>query len=121
MNVDISHITLLKCENIFGVTDAINLFNGGYIAECGGKYENAVKSYCFAAEAKIPQAQNNLGRMYAYGWGVEQDFVLAYMWFHLAAVQELYEANENCKTMTAEKLVSKEDIDKAIIKAEEYR
>jgi TPR repeat protein len=40
-----------------------------------------------AAEQGNAKAQTNLGVMYANGQGVPQDYVLAHMWFNLAAAQ----------------------------------
>ena len=64
-------------------------------------------------------AQNNLGRMYANGWGVEQDFSCAYMWFHLAATQGLDEGIKNCEKM--EKIMDAEEIARAKRMAEKCR
>ena len=38
-----------------------------------------------AAEQGFAPAQSNLGVMYLNGQGVSQDYVLAHMWFNLAA------------------------------------
>jgi TPR repeat protein len=40
-----------------------------------------------AAEQGNARAQTNLGDMYANGRGVPQDYILAHMWFNLAAAQ----------------------------------
>ena len=133
MNKDVSNITLAlhKCDpsslesrNILTVSAASFIAGYNYEKGTGGSEQSdkmAVEWYSNAARIKFPQAQNNLGWMYANGRGVEQDFLLAYMWFHLAAVRDLYEGNENCKTMVTAKLVSKENIAEATSRAEEYR
>jgi TPR repeat protein len=43
--------------------------------------------YRLAAEQGHAHAQGDLGVMYYKGWGVPKDYVLAYMWFILAAAQ----------------------------------
>ena len=43
--------------------------------------------YRLAADQGNAFAQNNLGLMYAQGFGVPEDIVLAYMWFNLSAAQ----------------------------------
>lgn len=50
-------------------------------------YADAVQWYLKSAEQGQAKAQNSLGRMYAGGVGVEQDDLLAHMWFSLAAAQ----------------------------------
>ena len=44
----------------------------------------AVRWYRLAAEQGVPDAQFNLGIMYADGEGVPQDNATAYMWLNLA-------------------------------------
>jgi hypothetical protein len=50
----------------------------------GGLY-NAVSWYRKAADQGNAAAQLNLGIVYDNGWGVAQNYVIAYMWFSLAA------------------------------------
>ena len=45
-----------------------------------------MKWYTRAAERGIASAQGNLGVMYAYGEGIPKDYVYAYMWGHIAAM-----------------------------------
>ena len=47
--------------------------------------QGAVKSWQRAAEQGDAEGQYNLGLMYDKGQGVPQDFIRAYMWYHLAA------------------------------------
>ena len=47
--------------------------------------EEARKWFNLAADQGIPVAQNYLGRVYAHGVGVPQDYVKAHMWYNLAA------------------------------------
>jgi hypothetical protein len=42
--------------------------------------------YRLAAQQGHTRAQHNLGLMYGLGQGVAQDYVRAYMWFNVAAV-----------------------------------
>jgi hypothetical protein len=46
-----------------------------------------VKWFCRAAEQGHAGAQSNLGVIYGEGQGVPQDYVLAHMWFSLAAAE----------------------------------
>jgi uncharacterized protein len=48
-------------------------------------YVKALKWYQKAAAQRHADAQYNLGYLYAYGRGVPQDYVRAYMWWNLAA------------------------------------
>ena len=61
-----------------------------------------------SGEEGDPDAQNNLGRMYAEGSGVPEDDVLAYMWFNLSAAQgqELAQSNKDIieRRMTREQI-----------------
>ena len=48
-------------------------------------YKKAMRWFRLAAEQGDPDAQNNLGLMYAVGTGVLEDPIYALMWFELAA------------------------------------
>ena len=50
-------------------------------------YAEAARWYRKAAEQGDPIAQQNLGYMYLYGQGVQQDYIHAYMWLNLSATQ----------------------------------
>ena len=129
MNEDVRNITLAlrKCKPKAGITEAITLFNGGYNAEeyelgdFKKDYEGAVKCYRFAAKAELPEAQNNLGWMYANGRGVEKDFLRAYMWFHLSAEQGLAEGKANCAIIEQNNLLNPDGVAKAKSMAKECR
>ncbi len=56
------------------------------------KPPKAEVAHTMAAEQGHADAQFNLGLMYARGEGVLLDYVLAYMWFNLAAAQGNEEA-----------------------------
>lgn len=49
-------------------------------------YKAAAKWYRKAAEQEYPDAQYNLGVLYLKGQGVPQDYVMAHMYFNLAAI-----------------------------------
>ena len=51
-------------------------------------YEQAVSWYRKAAAQGLASAQNDLGRMYEYGYGVAQDYVKAIACYRKAAEQE---------------------------------
>ena len=55
----------------------------------------AVRLYRLAAEQGLADAQHNLGDMYYNGEGVPEDYVLAYMWYNLAAAQGNETAQSN--------------------------
>ena len=61
--------------------------------------QEAVRSWQRAAEQGDAEGQYNLGLMYDKGQGVSQDFVRAYIWYHLAA-----EALSGDDAMVARKL-----------------
>jgi TPR repeat protein len=68
-------------------------FEDGDAAHKRGDYAEAVKWYRKAAEQGDAEAQSRLGFLYYMGQGVPQDYLLAHMWFNLAASQ--YSASEN--------------------------
>ena len=53
-----------------------------------------------AADQGLSLAQRNLGRHYARGDGVPQDFVQAYMWLNLSAAQGDSEAKKSIDELT---------------------
>ena len=69
------------------------------------------KWYRLSAEQGNAQAQNNLGFMYDEGHGVLQDYVLAHMWYNIAASTGHETAAEN-RDGIAEEMASA-DISKA--------
>ena len=71
-------------------------------------YKEAVKWYRKAADQEDATAQFNLGAMYYYGRGVEQDFVEAHKWFVLSASRfpaamaaNIERALNNCQLIAA--------------------
>ena len=48
-------------------------------------YAGAAQRYRKAAVLGYPLSQNRLGRLYERGLGVTQDYVMAYVWYALAA------------------------------------
>ena len=58
--------------------------------------------YQEAAQQGDTAAQNNLGIMYANGWGVEQDYEEAVKWFQKAAEQGHAEAQDNLRRYRTE-------------------
>ncbi len=53
-----------------------------------------IKWYHEAAHQGQAETQNNLGLMYAKGWGVQQDFAEAYKWFSLSASKGVQKASK---------------------------
>ena len=125
--------TLVQCGGFSSEEYIAACINSGCGCEEDGDYEGAMRWYRDAIEMKFSQdpirdqvyvkakahAQNNLGRMYANGWGVERDFLRAYMWFHLAATYGLDEGKKNCEKM--EKIMDEEQIAKAKRMADKCR
>ena len=52
-----------------------------------GNYPSALRLFQLLANQGNAQAQHNVGVIYANGRGVPQDYILAHMWFNLAASQ----------------------------------
>src|SRR5262245_27961861 len=52
-------------------------------------YSEAVKWYRLAASQGFGMAQYDIGYMYAYGRGVQQNYVLAHMWLNLSAARDV--------------------------------
>ena len=127
--------TLVQCGGFSSGKYIVGCINSGCGHEGVGDYEGAMQWYRDAIEMELPQnhtpakaqiyaeakarAQNNLGRMYANGWGVERDFLRAYMWFHLAATYGLDEGKKNCEKM--EKIMDEEQTAKAKRMADKCR
>lgn len=62
-------------------------FDEGLAAALRGDYAQALKEWKPLAEQGLPAAQYNLGRMYDYGYGVDQNYELAVEWYRKAAYQ----------------------------------
>jgi TPR repeat protein len=67
-----------------GNPEAQNMLGDLYLVVSKNNVE-AVTWFRKAAEQGHRLGQLNLGFSYMEGWGVPQDFILAYMWFNLAA------------------------------------
>jgi hypothetical protein len=76
--------------------------------------KQAVSWYRKAAEQGNPVGQSNLGRMYAQGWGVKQDYAKAVYWYRKAAEQGLAMGQTNLGFMYAEGKGIKQDYAKAV-------
>ena len=125
--------TLVQCGGFSTAEGIAGYILAGCAWEGEGDYKEAMRWYRRAIEAEFPQdpiraqiyaeakarAQNNLGRMYANGWGVERDFLRAYMWFNLAATYGLDKGKKNCEKM--EKIMDEEQIAKAKRMADKCR
>ena len=75
-------------------------------------YKEALKFYRLAAP-QVVQSQYSLGAMYYQGHGVNQDIVIAYMWFYVAA------ENGNPRSKGNINVLAKEMKPKQIAKAQE--
>ena len=74
-------------------------------------YKEALRLYRLAAP-QVAQSQYSLGAMYYQGQGVNQDIVIAYMWFYVAA------KNGNPRSKGNVNVLAKEMKPKQITKAE---
>jgi hypothetical protein len=63
----------------------------------------ATKWYRLAAESDNAEAQNELGRSYQFGWGVDKDLPKALEWYRKAAAQGNETAKENLKRIEGAK------------------
>ena len=62
-------------------------FSKGLKALKDGDYATAMREWQHLAEQGHAIAQNNMGAIYANGWGVPQDYNQALKWTKLAAEQ----------------------------------
>ena len=60
--------------------------------------------YRLSAEQGFWRAQNSLGMQYFLGWGVPEDYVLAYMWMNLAQAQDDEMAELDWKAIVEEQM-----------------
>ena len=84
----------------------------------GIAYVEALKWLTLAAKQGLPDAQYNLGLMYASGAGIPADFVSAYLWWAVAVEYGSQEARE--KLFFLEQLMSKADVGRARTLAGEW-
>lgn len=80
-------------------------YHEGHEAYYRGDYAEALRIWGQFAEQGHAGAQLNLGLMYRSGKGVIQDYVLAHMWFNLAASNG-FEAAVRYRDITAERMSS---------------
>ena len=99
-------------------------FQKGFDAYQAEDYATALAIWTPLAEAENAKAQMRLGWMYAYGTGVERDYILAYMWLNLSAIQ----GDENAKqirdtiagAMTPKQLAEAQEMTERCL-AQEYK
>jgi TPR repeat protein len=70
-------------------------FDAGLRAAQAGDFETALKEWRPLAEQGNAGAQVNLGKMYAEGLGIPQDYAEAVKWYRLAAEQGISQAQKN--------------------------
>ena len=70
-------------------------FEDGVAAAYRGDYGTAARLWRPLAESGVAIAQNNLGALYARGWGVKKDDLEANKWYRAAAEQGLADAESN--------------------------
>ena len=86
---------------------------GGFVF-LGCDRGSAIETTKTKAEAGDAEAQNDLGRMYFFGAGVEQDNIAAYAWTSLAETNGHPKAKQNkgniAKKMTAAQVTKAEEL-----------
>ena len=91
----------------------------GRAAYARGDYSNALHLLRPLAEQGIAEAQFNLGRMYRDGQGLPKDYAAAHMWFTLAIVQGLEEAQKARDSLA--KRMTHGQIEEATLLVREWR
>jgi len=66
------------------------------------KREQTVSKFLSDAEPGCPDAQYDVGLMYATGHGAPQDNVLAHMWFNIAVLSGVARAREERKSLSVD-------------------
>ena len=89
-------------------------FEAGIAAMNRGRYAVAFRSWLPLAEAGMPEAQLNLGKLYQSGQGVDLDLEKAFYWFEQAASLGLAEAHLNMGVMYLEGLGVETDVNAAL-------
>jgi hypothetical protein len=87
--------TLIRSASMFLPAQKEKEFEEGVAAYKRGDYATALKKWRPLAEAGDATAQYNLGVMYANGYGVPQDKVLAYALFNLSSAAGDPSTNNN--------------------------
>ena len=82
-------------------------------------YIEAARWYRLAAEQGDPRAQNDLGVMLAFDFGIKKDLVAAHMWLTLAAARTpAAERERREKTVEARDLVASQLTPKQLARAQ---
>lgn len=85
-----------QCGLTFGnIVDCFKAMREGREAYDRGDYAEALRLWLPYAEQGDPWYQRMIGRMYALGQGVPQDYVLSYMWLNLASAAAVGEERDN--------------------------
>jgi len=83
-------------------------------------YKKAVKWIRRAAEQGDEEAQIELGELYEKGQGVQQDNIIAFMWFDIAARKGDFDAIKGCsrlkKILTPSQLAQAQKMSKKCVK-----
>ena len=92
----------------FGIPlQASSDYESGKKAWEAGQVTEALEYWTVAAETGDPRSMLELGRFYLSGLGVPQNFILAHMWFNLAAARGEFEALSE-REEVAEKMTSQQ-------------
>ena len=91
----------------------------GIAAYNRGDYRTALRAFKPLAAGGYAKAQHFLGAMYAKGRGVRRNYVLAYLWWSLAAAQ----SNKNAATKLGliEMRMTRADVSRAQAMAAKWR
>jgi TPR repeat protein len=74
----IANVVLLSSASASIIAEAFDAYDQG-------DYATAFMIFKELAEKGDAEGQNQLGYLYAQGYGVEQDYVRAHMWFNISA------------------------------------
>ena len=92
----------------FGIPlQASSDYESGKKALEAGQFSEALEYWTVAAETGDRRSMLELGRLYLRGLGVPQNFILAHMWFNLAAARGEFEALSE-REEVAEKMTSQQ-------------
>ena len=90
--MNMKNLTLTLCLSLAALLGSTGTswgadYEKGLAAYQGGDFATALREWSPLAEQGNAYAQNNLGTLYANGWGVPKDYKTAAKWWTLAAEQ----------------------------------
>ena len=95
LSIFLTFVTTSLLLSIFDANADESRLKSGIAAMKRQHYATALRAFRAEAEEGDAQAENNIGYMYEYGWGVPQDYNKAMKWYKRAAKKSLAEAEYN--------------------------